>query len=180
MKNNKINTVELGKIVQEQTEAMSRVEEMNLQLEKVNSLLERFDNGEEISEEELNELVGGLGAVGKWSSARVRDALGAAGKAVGKAVGGAGKALNKAAGDVKKQYDMGQRAHAINKQKIAKDKEQEENNQKVQNLVQKGKQLKGVIKKCEDTLVRVAKEYERLTGKEYVPGRAVANAKRYV
>ncbi|MDG1950926.1 MAG: hypothetical protein P8J32_09005 [bacterium] len=169
MKNNKIDNQGLAKLVKEHVEANNRIEEMEQKVAELDAVLERFESGEEITEEELNELMGGLGAIGKWGAQKAKTAF-----------QGAGKAVAQAAGDVKQQYQKGQRASAINKQRKAVDKQYTANNEKVQDLAMKGKAINDAIRKYQNALSRVGSEYEKLTGKTYVPGRAVANAKRYV
>ena len=169
VKNNKIDNQGLAKLVKEHVEANNRIEEMEQKVAELDAVLERFESGEEITEEELNELMGGLGAIGKWGAQKAKTAF-----------QGAGKAVAQAAGDVKQQYQKGQRASAINKQRKAVDKQYTANNEKVQDLAMKGKAINDAIRKYQNALSRVGSEYEKLTGKTYVPGRAVANAKRYV
>jgi hypothetical protein len=179
MTQKKINNSGLAKLVQEHVAAINRIDEMESQLERVDSLIERFESGEEISEEELNELMGGLGALGKWGAQKAKSALGSAGNAIGQAASSAGNAIGQAAGDAKQQYQKGQRASAINKQRKTVDKRQGVNNEKASGLAIKGRQINDAIKKYQAELTRIGAEYENLTGKKYVPGRAVANAQRY-
>ena len=169
MKQNQLDSSGLAKLVKEHVEANNKIDQMEQQLSELDSLLERFESGEEISEEELNELLGGLGAIGKWGANKAKSAF-----------QGAGKAVAQAAGDVKQQYQKGQRAASINKQRKAVDKQHMANNEKVQDLAMRGKSINDAIRKYQNALSRIGAEYEKLTGKPYVPGRAVANAKRYV
>lgn len=169
MKSTKLTNTDLSSLVQEHISANGRIEEMEQQLKDVDSLIERFESGEEITEDELNELMGGLGAIGKWGAQKAKSAMGSAGKAIGQA-----------ASDVKHQYQKGQRASAIDKQRKTVDKQQVANNEKVMNLASQGKTISAAIKRYQSALAQIGAEYQKLTGKEYTPGRAIANAQRYV
>jgi len=169
VKSNKLNNTGLAKLVQEHVSANGRIDEMEQHLKDVDSLIERFESGEEITDEELNELLGGLGAIGKWGAKKAKSAMGSAGKAIGQA-----------ASDVKQQYQTGQRASAINKQRKTVDKQQGANNEKVMDLAARGRSINDTIKKYRMALSKIGAEYQQLTGKEYVPGRAIANAQRYI
>jgi hypothetical protein len=169
MSHKKLNSASLSNIINEHIDADRRLSLMEKELRNISSIMERYEAGEDVSEEELNELLGGLSAIGKWGKQKAADV--------------ASQAWNTAKGaakDIKHQYDVGQRASAIDKQRKSVDKQQVANNQKVQDLVTKGKELNDTIRAYRKQLADIGVEYKRLTGKEFVPGRAVANAKRYV
>lgn len=169
MANKKIDNNSLSNIINEHLEADQKMNALQQELKHINSLMERYESGEEITEEELNELLGGLSAVGKWG----RDKVGQVGQQAWNAAKGAAQ-------DVQHQFQKGQRAASINKQRQKVDKQQVSNNKKVQQLAVKGKEINDAIRAYRIQLSDIAAEYKELTGKDYVPGRAIANAQRYI
>lgn len=169
MAQKKLNSDLLSKLVNEHVDADRQLTSLQEDVQAIDAFMERYEAGEEISEEELNEFLGGLGAVGKWGR-----------KKAGDAIGKAGQAIKGAASDMQQAYQKGQRASNINKQRKAVDKQQVANTERVQQLAAQGKQVSDAIKKYRLALANIGAEYQKLTGKEYVPGRAVANAKRYI
>lgn len=169
MLNKKIDNNSLSNIINEHIKADQEMVTLTQEVERINSLMERYEAGEEITEEELNEFLGGLSAVGRWG----KDKVGQVGKQAWDAAKGVAK-------DVQHQYQKGQRAASIDKQRKKVDKQQIANNKKVQQLAVKGKEVYDAIRNYKVQLADIAAEYKELTGKDYVPGRAVANAQRYI
>lgn len=175
-----LNEQGLKKIVQEHINAERKLEQLQEQEEKINNFLERYEEGEELSEEEINELMGGLSALGKWGKQKAAGAATRAANNVKAAAGKAYGAAQKFAGDAAQQYQKGQRAAAINKQRKKVDKQQAANTKTVQKIAEKGNRINQIIKQHQAELNALKQQYKKLTGKDFVPGRAVANAQRYV
>jgi len=180
MAQKKIDSNSFSRLINEHVEADRRMSALQEEVDRIDSFMERYNAGEEITEEELNEFLGGLGAVGKWGRKKASDAASATKEKLGQVGQQAWDTAKGAAADVKHQYQKGQRASAINKQRKAVDKQQAANSAKVQKLAVDGKKINDAIKKYRIALANIGAEYEKLTGKKYVPGRAVANAQRYI
>lgn len=176
----KIKKSDLKKIVKEEYKSIKRFKELSELDRDLEYLFERFEEGEDVSEEELNEFMAGLSSLGRWGQKKASDALGKWNQDLKTASDKALDSVRGFASDVSHQYKKGQRAADINRQRAKVDKEQIANNKKVQDLAIKGKEVNDIIRNYQNRLSQISKEYERLTGKEYVPGRAVANAKRYI
>jgi hypothetical protein len=150
----KITRKELKAIISEEASKYIKTQSLKEKKAKLTEAISRINEGEDISEEELQELFGSIGAglkgVGKMIGGKAKETAGKVADAAKDAAGQAKDAVNKAAGDVKKAY-----TDASDKAKFEKAQKE------IANIAS---QIQGLKKKMQSDESQLQAKYSELTG----------------
>lgn len=150
----KITRQELKEIISEEASKYIKSQSLNERREKLKEAISKINEGQDISEEELQELFGSMGAglksVGKMIGGKAKEAAGKVSDAAKDAAEKAKDAVSKAAGDVKQAYKDGA------------DKAKYEKAQKEISAI--ASQIQGLKKKMKDDESQLQAKYAELTG----------------
>jgi len=150
----KITRKELKAIISEEASKYIKTQSLKEKKAKLTEAISRINEGEDISEEELQELFGSMGAglksVGKMIGGKAKEAAGKVTDAAKEAAGKATDAVQKAAGDVKQAYKTGA------------DKAKYEKAQKEISAI--ASQIQGLKQKMKNDESQLQAKYSELTG----------------
>jgi len=150
----KITKKELKAIISEEASKYIKAQSLKDKRNKLTEAISRINEGEDISEEELQELFGSMGAglknVGKMIGGKAKEAAGKVADAAKGAASQAKDVVGKAAGDVKQAYTDG-----ANKAKYEKAQKE------ISNIAQ---QIQGLKQKMKSDESQLQAKYSELTG----------------
>ena len=155
-KNNKmkITKSQLKEIIKEEASKYVYSKSLIEKRETIKEAISKINEGEDISEEELQELFGSMGAglksVGKMIGGKAKEAAGKVTDAAKEVAGKATDAVQKAAGDVKQAYQSG-----VDKAKYEKAQKE------IANIAQ---QIQGLKQKMKNDEAQLQSKYAELTG----------------
>jgi methionyl-tRNA synthetase len=150
----KITKKELKELINEEASKYVRTELLKERKEKIQKAINKINEGEDITEEEMNELFGSVGAglksVGKMIGGKAKDVAGKVSDATKAATEKAGEAVKSAAGEVKQAYQSG-----VDKAKYEKAKKE---------IYQIAKEIALLRGKSKESEAKLQDRYSKLTG----------------
>jgi methionyl-tRNA synthetase len=150
----KITKKELKELISEEASRYVRTELLKERKEKIQRAIDKINEGEDITEEEMNELFGNVGAglksVGKMIGGKAKEVAGKVSDATKAATAKAGEAVKSAAGEVKQAYQSG-----VDKAKYEKAQKE---------IAQIAQQIKTLRQKAKDDVSKLQDRYSQLTG----------------
>lgn len=150
----KITKKELKELINEEASKYVRTELLKERKEKIQRAIDKINEGEDITEEEMNELFGNVGAglksVGKMIGGKAKEVAGKVSDATKAATEKAGEAVKSAAGEVKQAYQSG-----VDKAKYEKAKKE---------IYQIAKEIALLRGKAKESEAKLQDRYSKLTG----------------
>lgn len=150
----KITKQELKEIIKEEASRYVKIKNLEDRKQRLSEAISKIDNGEDISEEELNELFGNVGAglksVGSMIGGKAKEVAGKVSDATKAATEKAGEAVKSAAGEVKQAYQSG-----VDKAKYEKAKKE---------IYQIAKEIALLRGKAKESEAKLQDRYSKLTG----------------
>tara|TARA_Y100000389_G_C17256729_1_gene410896 strand:+ start:78 stop:608 length:531 start_codon:yes stop_codon:yes gene_type:complete len=150
----KITKKELKELINEEASKYVRTQILKERKEKIQKAIDKINEGEDITEEEMNELFGNVGAglksVGKMIGGKAKEVAGKVSSATKDATAKAGEVIKSAAGDAKQAYQSG-----VDKAKYEKAKKE---------IYQIAKEIALLRGKSKESEAKLQDRYSKLTG----------------